>query len=709
MDYRGLNTVTSGDGYPIPSVSNVLDALSGGKTFAKLDLASSYWQVLVNPDHVHKTAFATHLGLYEFTRMLYGLKTAPRTFQRILNSVFADFLYQWLIIYIDDVIFWTNTDLEALSRYELVFESTAKFGIQFKPTKYAFFSQDLEILGHHVTSLGRFPTSKGTEAISAMPRPLNVSSVYHHLVSGCDDSELANLTKSDQSWVQSTAPRYKIIDDLIMYSNVLMDDPTHLRIFVPSDIELQRHLLRAYHDSPIGMHRGRDATYNSLSCDFYWQHMYKHVRNWVRRCPQCLHFKSLKPPHGPMQLRLYQYPLHILGVDYVGELPPSPSGNRWILTAVCPYSGYLRAIPFPDKTATTAANVLFHDVFLQLGLPSVLQIDRGGEFLNALLHRITQLLSIKQIFTSGFRPRLNGVTECSHRFLNSALGIFCEHQQEKWEQFLQPAVYSHNVSPISGATNITPFFLVFGRDAPSPETISLDLPVKPLPPDHYAKHLLSRMQIAHHRFPLLSLICVVIRRKSMIVRLAFWPFSQVKLFIFARSLGLLKTGEATRFLHTFDGPFIVTGHPYDRNDLLTIKHLSTGAALPRPVNIEKCVVVPDQDTFDLQPLSDAVVVPESEKEVPAPPPNVSHVHSELSQVAYEFGKYLSSLPNKTATASQACKQVYMTYPFSREIFTSHGKLRRLVKSCPYLQIDGAAHGGLYLLSLNQEIFSKLFS
>ena len=168
LDYRGLNTVTAGDGYPIPSVSNVLDALSGGKKFAKLDLASGYWQVLVNPEHVHKTAFATHLGLYEFLRMPYGLRTAPQTFQRILNSVFADFLYQWLIICIDDVIVWANTNHEALSRYELVFERAAKFGIQFKPTKCVFFSQDLEILGHRVTPLGRFPTSKGTEAISAV-------------------------------------------------------------------------------------------------------------------------------------------------------------------------------------------------------------------------------------------------------------------------------------------------------------------------------------------------------------------------------------------------------------------------------------------------------------------------------------------------------------------------------------------------------------
>ena len=66
VDYRGLNAVTSGDGYPIPSVANILDAISGGKLFAKLDLASGYWQIPVNPKHRHKTAFATHLGLWEF-------------------------------------------------------------------------------------------------------------------------------------------------------------------------------------------------------------------------------------------------------------------------------------------------------------------------------------------------------------------------------------------------------------------------------------------------------------------------------------------------------------------------------------------------------------------------------------------------------------------------------------------------------------------
>ena len=75
-------------------------------------------------------------------------------------------------------------------------------------------------------------------------------------------------------------------------------------------------------------------------------------------------------------------------------------------------------------------NALVHDIMLVFGFPGVLQSDRGGEWLNALLDRLTKLLSIKQVFTSSFRPRLNGATERVHRFLNAAIGIYCEHFQE---------------------------------------------------------------------------------------------------------------------------------------------------------------------------------------------------------------------------------------------------------------------------------------
>ena len=140
-----------------------MDNLGGGKIFANLDLASGYWQV-------PKTAFVTHLGLFDFFRMSYGLKTAPKTFQHILNTVYSDFLYQCLIIYIDDIVIWSSEPTEALQQYEKVCQRAQKFGLQFKPQKCYCFLDNLEILGHRIIPAGRFPTAKGTEAIVSMPR-----------------------------------------------------------------------------------------------------------------------------------------------------------------------------------------------------------------------------------------------------------------------------------------------------------------------------------------------------------------------------------------------------------------------------------------------------------------------------------------------------------------------------------------------------------
>ena len=122
-----------------------------------------------------------------------------------------------------------------------------------------------------------------------------------------------------------------------MCCDELMDNPNRYRCVVPDDIQLRRHLLRAYHDSPVVMYRGREVTYISLSNDFYWRNMSKHVRNWIRRCPDCIRFTPVEQNHGTMQVRLYEHPFHTLGLDFVGELPVSPNGNKWILTAVCPY------------------------------------------------------------------------------------------------------------------------------------------------------------------------------------------------------------------------------------------------------------------------------------------------------------------------------------------------------------------------------------
>ena len=136
-----------------------------------MDLASGYWQIMLRKQDRQKAAFNTHLGLFQFLRLPFGLKTASSTFQRILNTIFRDFLYNFLVIYVDDVISWSNSQDEAVKHYELIFKRAVDQGMQVKPGKFSFFSQSLEILVHYVTDKGRTPTTKGINAILKMHTP----------------------------------------------------------------------------------------------------------------------------------------------------------------------------------------------------------------------------------------------------------------------------------------------------------------------------------------------------------------------------------------------------------------------------------------------------------------------------------------------------------------------------------------------------------
>ena len=104
VDYRRLNTKTRKDAFPLPRVEEIFDNLAGAKYFSTVDLKSAYNQVEIDESDQYKTAFTTPMGLYEYTKMPYGLCNSTATFQRLMHIVFREEMNEKVLIFLDDII-----------------------------------------------------------------------------------------------------------------------------------------------------------------------------------------------------------------------------------------------------------------------------------------------------------------------------------------------------------------------------------------------------------------------------------------------------------------------------------------------------------------------------------------------------------------------------------------------------------------------------
>ncbi len=171
IDYRRLNKTTVRDMYPLPRLDHTLDSLSGMVWFSTMDCVSGYWQIMMHPDDVEKTAFVTHRGLYQFKVMPFGLVNAPMTFQRAMDMILSGLKYEICLCYLDDIIVFSRTWEEHLKNLRTVLERIKSAGIYLKPTKCQFARKSITFLGHQVSSDGVTITHEKVKAVMDFPTP----------------------------------------------------------------------------------------------------------------------------------------------------------------------------------------------------------------------------------------------------------------------------------------------------------------------------------------------------------------------------------------------------------------------------------------------------------------------------------------------------------------------------------------------------------
>lgn len=681
VDYRKLNSITERDVYPLPRIDDLLDKLTGSQYFTTLDLKAGYWQIPIAEQDKQKSAFVTSDGLFEFNVLPFGLSNAPATFQRTINSILGALRWDMCLVYLDDIIVYSQSFDRHIQHLDLVLNALEKANVKLNISKCSVARKQLDYLGFRITQNGIKPTTTNVNKVLEFPTPTSAKAAYsfiqmaqfyrrfiadfstiaaplnvfksknakfvwttecqksfdilrkklsqypllgfydpksklklkintdasnagiggvlhqitrnghaqpiqylsrslstrekkysviekeclamvwcisklrpylhgrtftlitdHHPLCWLNKQSSKNgrldrwslqlqeysfdikYTSGSSNCVADCLSRYPIDqpDDVVEQQAELLDGSTHNRImamvstfdsrkiqeeqrkdilikplldqlldgkrlhslvcvkgilyrviyrrggytltvpYVPSS--LIHPLLEAYHDSPTSGHLGINKTWYKIRDRYYWPGMYKQIKQHILSCHKCKQFKisrtksagTLQPIEPPTGI------LDLMGLDFMGPLPQSSSGCKYILVCTDYLSRFAITQATKNCTAETAAKFLVEKVILQYGVPKQLLTDCGSHFMANVFEAIASRCGINHITSTTYHPQCNGLTERLNATLVGSLSTYVNQQQTDWDEYLPYITFAYNTSN-QATIQMEPFTLMYGR------------------------------------------------------------------------------------------------------------------------------------------------------------------------------------------------------------------------------------------------------
>jgi hypothetical protein len=248
VDYRGLNSVTKTNRTALPIIRDLLFRANGSKYFSKIDLKSAFNLVRIVEGQEHLTAFRTKYGHFEYLVMPFGLKNAPGTFQGLMNSILGDLIDRGVLVYIDDILVYTE-DLEGhLSLLQEVFERLRKNSLKANPKKCLLFQSQVDFLGHRISvdgvrmDVGKVETIKDWKIpgnVKELQSFLGLCNYYRDFIPGFASmaGPLYNLIKkgADYSWSPESQKAFVELKSAFLTDQLLIQPDSSKQFYLECD------------------------------------------------------------------------------------------------------------------------------------------------------------------------------------------------------------------------------------------------------------------------------------------------------------------------------------------------------------------------------------------------------------------------------------------------------------------------------------------
>ena len=179
-DYKvTVNQVSHLEQYPLPSLEDISAKLAGGKKFTKLNMSHAYQQLLLDEESSKYVTINTHRGLFTYSRLPYGVSSAPAIFQRTVESLLRDI--PGVAVYMDDIILTGTNDVEHLETLDLVLTKLEESGLRLKQAKCTLLAEEVVYLGHKFDAQGIHPVKDKVQALLETRAPQNVTELKSYL------------------------------------------------------------------------------------------------------------------------------------------------------------------------------------------------------------------------------------------------------------------------------------------------------------------------------------------------------------------------------------------------------------------------------------------------------------------------------------------------------------------------------------------------